>query len=647
MAVIQTLDGLVDISPQVPTQSLATRYLSLYGRSTDYATLYRTQPNVRTCVDFLARNIAQIGLHTFRRLSDTDRERLSDHPFARLINRPNPYTTAYRLMNGLVSDMAIYDAAFWVKIRRDPLWVYQVPPPYMVVSGRFIPQKYTLALSPAERVDLDPSEVVHFRGYNPTEPSFGLSPLETLRRVLAEEWAAGEYREQFWANAARMGGIIERPESAPDWSTEARERFMAEFKSLYAGPTSSGETAVLEDGMTWKAASFSAQDSQYLEARKLTREECARAYQIPLPMVGILDHATFSNISEQHKNLYQDCLAPWLAMIEQELELQLLPEFPSTNIYIEFNINEKMRGSFEEQASAFSTLVGRPVMTANEGRARLNLPKIEGGDADLLVTPLNVLAGGLASPTDTAPPPKAVPLESMISKSMTPEVKGYDPEYPRIRLQHVKKWTQVLTRFFNRQRETVLSIVPAKSAKAVYTLDEIFARARWDRELAQELFTLSMYTAGEFAKRVADNYGIEFDPAELDEYYRKNARFAAEGINNVTASALFRAVAQAEFRDEISHVFDVATEARAPQISRTKVTQTANNGSQRAAHRAQVKQKTWVVNSGNPRSQHEAMNGERVNLSDRFSNGMLWPGDPSAPVGAEEVANCQCSCEFD
>ena len=74
--------------------------------------------------------------------------------------------------------------------------------------------------------------------------------------------------------------------------------------------------------MQWEATSFNARESEYLGGRKLTREECARAYHIPLPMVGILDHATFSNIKEQHKNLYQDALGPWLAMIEDDIDLQ-------------------------------------------------------------------------------------------------------------------------------------------------------------------------------------------------------------------------------------------------------------------------------------------------------------------------------------
>jgi phage portal protein BeeE len=44
-------------------------------------------------------------------------------------------------------------------------------------------------------------------------------------------------------------------------------------------------------------------------------------------MVGILDHASFSNITEQHKMLYQDTLGPWLTMIQEEIALQLIPDF--------------------------------------------------------------------------------------------------------------------------------------------------------------------------------------------------------------------------------------------------------------------------------------------------------------------------------
>ena len=39
------------------------------------AAMWRTQPYLRTVVDFLARNVAHLGLHVYRRAADGGRER--------------------------------------------------------------------------------------------------------------------------------------------------------------------------------------------------------------------------------------------------------------------------------------------------------------------------------------------------------------------------------------------------------------------------------------------------------------------------------------------------------------------------------------------------------------------------------------------
>ncbi len=416
MPIVQSLNSIVSI---VPEWTLASTYagLSMYdGYQRDYQVLYREQPNVRTCIDFIARNIAQLGLHVFRRVSDTDRQRLHDHPLAILLNKPNPSTTRYRLIESMLIDFGIFANSYWLKLSQEKglSGLVRIPPETVTVYGYLTPTRYQVDLLNRATLYFEPDQMVHFRGHNPLDTTVGLSPMETLRRILAEEYAMGQYREHFWQNAARMNGIIERPKDAPEWSDTAHRRFLEEFAALYNGEDNSGKTALLEDGMTWKQVSFSAQESEYLSARKLTREECARSFHIPLTMVGILDHATFSNIKDQHKQLYQDCLGPLLAMIEQEIALQLLSDFEDTeNVYLEFNIQEKLQGDFEEQTKSLQSAIGRPYMTANEGRAKLNLPS-RGGDADELVTPLNVLVGGQASPRDSAP-------KAALRKTLTPD----------------------------------------------------------------------------------------------------------------------------------------------------------------------------------------------------------------------------------
>lgn len=656
MAIVQSAGQIEALVPAwTPTYTFGSmRMYGDYYRT--YAALYREQPNVRVCVDFLARNIAQLGLHVFRRVSETDRERLRDHDLARVISRPLPAefkVTRYRLIESLVSDLGIYFNAYWLKVKAvgSPLGLLRIPPDLVTPKGGLIITGYEVNLG-GRRLTYTPGEVVHFRGYNAEDPVKGLSPLETLRRVLAEEFAAGENREYFWQNSARMGGIVERPADAPEWSEDARTRFLEEFGALYSGGENSGGTAVLEDGMSWKAGTFSPREAEYISGRKLTREECARAYHIPLPMVGILDHATFSNIKEQHKNLYQDSLGPWLSMIEGDIELQLLPEFGDTSgVYCKFNIAEKLQGSFEEQVTSLQSAVGRPWMTPNEARARMNLPSL-GGDADELETPLNVIVGGQASPQDSAP-------KSFGDRGATLDVKaamdGIDSHQPQLRQRHEQKWQELLVKFYRRQEAAVLSRLPKALAGGeanalgggeakVMIGDLWWDDERWNGELAADLLKLNTATAEAWFDEIAAQLGEDLDPAVMAAWLAEHSRVQAQYINERTMSEVETALQQPDTAEAIKKLFLLAATVWAPRQARESVLSAATFGAHDAAQAGGLKTKTWRVNSSNPRDSHAALNGTTVGIRERFPNGMRWPGDPAG--GADEVAGCQCSVVF-
>lgn len=355
----------------------------------DYAAIYRAQPAVRVCVDFLSRNLAQIGLHVFRRNAANDSRVRVREGLETLLKTPNTWTSGNRLMCALVGDLCVYGQAFWLKMPRENALVRLFPPCVTIAGTSLVPTGYQF-VAEGRTVEAPIDRIVHFRWYDPESSFYGASPLETLRRTLVEERAASEYRNALWKNGARIPGYISRPKEAGAWNDEQRKRFREQFNALYGGAQNAGKIPVLEDGMQFREASFTASDAQYIESRKLNTEEVARVYQIPLPMAGILDHATFSNIREQHKHLYQDCFSPILAMIEGDLDLQLLPDFhdPATH-YCEFNLAEKLKGSFEEQALAIQRLCGAPVLTVDEGRALLNRTA-KGGAADELLRPLNM-----------------------------------------------------------------------------------------------------------------------------------------------------------------------------------------------------------------------------------------------------------------
>jgi len=459
MPIVQSRGTLrsVERVPGAPAAAVAPASSVFDDRSNaTYAAIFRTQPNVRTVVSFLARNVADLNLHVYRRVSDIDRERLADHELAQWIAAPNPAMTHYRMVENLMSDMGVYFNAYWLKLRGEArLFFVRIPPEQMRVDGWLLPSAFYWTLPDNTVMTLATGDVVHFNGYDPCNPLEGLSPIETLRQILAADAAATTYSRSYYANSSRVEGVIQRPAAAPKWSPEQKQAFREQWQARFAGPANAGGVAVLEDGMTFQTASYSARESEFNAARKLTREEVARSYHVPLPMVGILDNATFSNIREQHKNLYQDCLGPWLTMLQEELERQVLIECDDQrNVYAEFNIDQKLRGSFEEQASALQTLVGRPVLTLNEGRSRLNLPSIKDDpSANRVAQPLNMTTqGGATLPTEPV-------ATRAIAASLT---------------------APIIRASWGRQQRGLDKVAPEDRASR-------FDRLRWDRELAADL----------------------------------------------------------------------------------------------------------------------------------------------------------------
>ncbi len=649
MAVIQTDNGIVAVQ-RAADVSLRFRGVALYDNQIQaYETIYRTQPELRSAIDFLARNIAQLPIHAFERVSDVERRRISTGPLAQTLDRPDLTQTRSRWMDALMKDLAIFDAAYFVKVRAGGgrVALVRLPPQRVELIGEnwLRPDAYRLH-GGASYVEFPAEAIIDIHGYNPLDPRIGLSPIETLRRLLAEQEAAGTYRQHLWTNAARMGGVIERPATAPNWSEAARSRFRAEFEASYTGAAASGKTLVLEEGMQYKPTSFSARDSQYLESFQLSREVVATAYGIPTGLLG-LGSNTYASLTEQHRQLYADCLAPWIVRIGEELELQLLPEFDvDETTYIEINIGAKLAGSFQEQAAVLQASVGAPYLTRNEARARLNLPPVDEGD--VLVTPLNVIVGGQASPQDSvsderrlqsaaAPEPEAKLEAPEAAKQIAP---GDLSRILSIRESAVTDLLEDLGASFERQRRSVVSRLQGRLKSGIKAdAEDVFSRERFTRELNDDLRPALRRTARTMSSTVG-----EWDVENGADYIDEVAANFAGAITDATFGDLQAAMAEDDPVTATSDLFERLTTGMAAVYAGSIVTSIGEWSRAEAAQATGRRQKTWVVTSGNPRSTHASLAGETVDVAGTFSNGARWPGDPVLPE--EERANCKCLVDW-
>jgi HK97 family phage portal protein len=648
----------------------------------DAAELWRTQPHLRTVTDFIARNVAQLGLHTYDRVSDTDRQRVTGSGVAALLRRPNPDQTMYELVYAAVADMALYDRAFWW-VRRDAGspsgWQIRPIPASWVINGQggsvFAPAEWVVqppaSSGSAEPVIIPAAQMITFHGWDPTDPSVGSSPVRALKLILSEQIHAYTYREQVWQRGGRVAAVIERPMDAPEWGQKGKERFRKEWQSSYTGSgPEAGGTAILEDGMKLVKASFSAREDEFVAAATLSLTTVASVYQVNPTMVGVLDNANYSNVREFRRALYGDSLGPWLTMFQDRLNAFLLPMLDEPEPrYVEFNLQEKLRGSPEEQAQAFQASVGRPWMTADEARAAQNMPAL-GGDAEGLVTPLNVLIGGQASPRDSAPPPE--PGADSPPRETSGVVLGKAPRAPVRRKELVqarpvradsyeRQYERQLTRWFDDFTAAALAGYGGamRGPVRVKAAEDYIDRDDWQAQLAQLLLQLGLAASTAAAEDLLEQVGLppeDYNAEATIAWLTAMSAGVAEGIVGATLAEMDVALEDTPRVDDagqpvppvqrLQHALDVAKSVRVPEISSSQVTSMSGFGQTEAVRSAAGGEatKTWRTTSSSPRPAHQRMDGETVPLDDRFSNGAQWPGD--SRLDDAQRAGCKCAVEI-
>ena len=506
----------------------------------DAAQLYRTQPNLRAVVSFLADNAAQIPIKVYERVSDTDRPRVLDSPAALLLSKPNEDMTAFEFKRWMYSDLLLYERFLTLlvpsKVTGSGWELRPIPAPWIQSykgASPFAPEAIVIGTPHGTGlIEVPADKFILFHGYDPTDPMRQYSRISALKETLHEQIESNGFRRQMWHRGGRFNAYLTRPKDVASWSEEAFKRFKETWKASWAGSDAGegGGMPILEDGMDIKTIVFNSRDVQWAESVKLSREDCAAVYHVNPAMIWPGSGQTYASAKDNARALYNDCLAPLLMQATDRLAMVMLPRVGEQgNHYLAYDITIKTEGTFEEKIDTLSSAVGAPFLSRNEARARLDLPAVEGGDE--LITPLNVLAGGLASPRDTDPTENrynAAPKVNIKAEARKSVGKPDDAE--------AKRLSDVYEAFFKRQAKTILSKLGAKA--------DWWDADRWNRELTDDLFAAAFDISKARAKKVLKDLfdNGEYDPDRTEEYIKSMCRRRAEMVNNVTHQELLDAI---------------------------------------------------------------------------------------------------------
>ena len=620
--------------------------------------LYRTQDNLRAVVDFLSNSIAQLPLKVYVRDDEAKRKRDRTSEAALLLWRPNDYMTQFEFVRGLVMEYFVFGAVYvWVVPSAESAsgWdLHIVPTNWVMMSNNSTAYKpgtiRIYAQNGGNAVDIPENEFIQFKTYSPGHPGGFLSPISALRQTLLEQVEAGKFRRQLWRSSGRLNAQIIRPKDVSPWDEKTKKAWVEAFREAWgSGGSKAGSIPLMEDGMEIKPFQTSFKESEWSQSVVLSRESVAAAYGINPSLIWHSNTQTYASSKDNARALYAECLGPTIQMLQQRINAFLLPKIgakPGT--YVEFDIEEKLKWSFEERASILQSAVGGPWLTRDEARAELNLAPLPNDQGKRIITPLNVTEGGLAAPNDThredndysAPPGRPSEDSKCACKSCkaTEELrlKGKSTE------EEDKAIEDILVAFFARQKRSVLPKINAGDP-------DFWNSERWDKELAEDLEPALEKIADKHGKDAAETLGSFYSVEVTRNYIKKTAQARAKNINKRTLQHIEKDLEKEE--PDTSHVFETRSNesgrmaiAAAGAIASWALVEAAHQAVSDGAPRVigKVVEKEWVTGP-NSRPSHAAMNGERVPIDADFSNGQHWPGEDIGDP--DESCGCNCTTE--
>jgi len=298
----------------------------------------------------------------------------------RVLKKPNNYQTWQQFQEQWTSSLLLRGNTYVWKLRDVFGEVYRmvVLNPDLVCPlvddyGNVFYQFNTDRLTQTESVIVPASDIIH-DGINAFyHPLVGLSPIMACGVVAGMGVKIIKNAANFFGNGSRPGGILVAPGPI---AKEKAEEIQARWNQNYSG-SNYGKTAVIGDGMTYTVLGMSAADSQMLELLEMSGRVVCSVFNVPPFKIGI---GTVPDDPEKANGIYySDCLQAFIESRENLIDEGLNLESFKVESFLD--IDTLIRMDSERFHNMIREDVKGCILTPNEGRAKIGMLPVLGGDA--------------------------------------------------------------------------------------------------------------------------------------------------------------------------------------------------------------------------------------------------------------------------
>lgn len=372
-------------TPEKLAQALGSGYETNAGQRVT-TTSAMQQLVVFNCVRVLAESM---GMLPCRLLKQTGRVRLpaTGHRLYPLITMaPNSYMTAQEFWEMLVACLCLRGNFYAYKVKALGNVVELLPLNPDIVTPKLKDDwtvEYKVNFKSGSQT-LTQDEIWHVRLFT-LDGLNGLNPIAYARQALGLGQAMDAHAAKLFTNGAVTSGVLRTEQQLTD---EAFGRLKEDFQGQHMGVANAYKPMILEMGLDWKPISLNAQDTQFIESKKLTEAQICGLFRVPPHLVASMEKMTLNNIEHMGMSFVNYSLVPIMTRIEHRIQVGLLNEKDRLTHYAKFNAGALMRGDLKGRYESYGKGIQWGILSPNDCRELEDENPREGGD--IYLTPMNM-----------------------------------------------------------------------------------------------------------------------------------------------------------------------------------------------------------------------------------------------------------------
>jgi len=610
---------------------------------------------------------------------DKNSEPMENHELGEVLKNPCPEFSGQDLMEIKIAHLLLVGNALWMpiiirgKIREIwPVMPDLVAPIPSNVRGEWLKgwQVYGIEEQPI----VPPSTFIHFMQMDPGNLYWGTSPLIAAARTIDTDNEAQDTQKVSMQNRATPDGVFTHEsvltaEQFEEAQRQVHEKFMLKSKRR--------EPWVLGAGAKWNQMSMTPVEMDYVLSRLHGLRDIAGAFGISPIFLGDLEQSSYNNMMEARKALYEDVVIPLLDDTKSTLNLRIKSMYPEIGM-ISYDVSKvaALRGDFNKKVESAKNLFGMGVPFEEiNAKLELGFEEFEGWDVGYL--PFNLTPSGTQPVQESEEDiEKNEPWFKELRERVASMTKALNLDTEEKKIIHWKRiddrrigWSKVIAKkveplYIAEGKKVVKAYIGSGSAGVEAAIKG--SKKDWTDLIKSVSYAL----IEDFGNEIAEDLDGEpskgefptelrwiFDPfsAAVNAWIAKHA---AESVTSILKTSIIdvhriiqKGVADGigtqKIAKSLRKFYDEKSAWKAMRVARTETSMAAGYGQREAALQSGVvKTHSWISSRDDRvRDSHiRADDGQAIPLSQRFKNGLLYPGDSAGGPG--EIVYCRCVESF-